>query len=279
MLLRLLAALAVATSASAALLAPAAWAEPTEHVVQPGETLTAIAQRYDLTLGDLLAANELPNPNLILVGQVLRLPSAPPAVEAAAGAPPGDALAPGEAPPRARTSARGGFRPAERPVHVVQPGDTLVRIARRYDLTVADLLAVNALPNPHLLQIGQELILPDGAASAAVAGESAEAPPAERWPAVGGRYPIGTTLRAQITMYCLRGRMRNGEEVHAGAAAADPSVFPTGTLVDVAGLGRYVVKDTFARDLGAVRLDIWEPSCAAAIVWGVRYRDVTVVGP
>lgn len=286
MVLRLLVALVVAASALGVPLAQHAWAEPTEHMVQPGETLTRIAQQYGLTLADLLAVNDLPNPDLILIGQVLSLPGAAPAPEPAAEPPEVDAAAPAEAPPRARPSARGGFRPPEA-THVVQPGETLGRIARQYGLTAADLLAVNELPNPHLLQVGQELLLPgDGAPAAvdaepaaAVAGESAAAQPAERWPAVGGRYPIGTTLSGRITMYCLRGVMRYGEYVHEGAAAADPSVFPGGTIVEVAGLGRYVVKDTFARDLGDVRLDIWSPSCAAAIVWGLRYRDITVVGP
>lgn len=48
-----------------------------EHVVQPGETLSIIAANYNVTLESLLAENDLPNPDLLSVGQVLRLPGAP----------------------------------------------------------------------------------------------------------------------------------------------------------------------------------------------------------
>ncbi len=47
---------------------------PSEHIVQSGETLSAIAARYSISLDALLAANDLENPNLLSVGQVLALP-------------------------------------------------------------------------------------------------------------------------------------------------------------------------------------------------------------
>ncbi len=50
---------------------------PDEHLVQPGESLSAIAARYNLSLDALLAANELENPNILSVGQVIALPEVP----------------------------------------------------------------------------------------------------------------------------------------------------------------------------------------------------------
>jgi len=47
---------------------------PTEHTVQSGETLSAIAARYNISLDALLTVNELENPNVLSVGQVLSLP-------------------------------------------------------------------------------------------------------------------------------------------------------------------------------------------------------------
>ncbi len=44
------------------------------HVVQPGETLAAIAQRYGVTVEAILALNQFSNPNLIEVGQELLIP-------------------------------------------------------------------------------------------------------------------------------------------------------------------------------------------------------------
>jgi LysM repeat protein len=46
----------------------------TIHVVGAGETLGQIAERYDVALADLMAANNLDNPNILAVGQTLTIP-------------------------------------------------------------------------------------------------------------------------------------------------------------------------------------------------------------
>ncbi|RME69904.1 MAG: LysM peptidoglycan-binding domain-containing protein [Chloroflexi bacterium] len=45
-------------------------------------------------------------------------------------------------------------------VYVVQPGDTLIEIALRFNLNPAELALVNNLPNPDLIYPGQALVLP-----------------------------------------------------------------------------------------------------------------------
>jgi len=54
---------------------------PATHVVQRGENLAMIAQKYDVPVLDLMAANGISNPNLIKVGQELKIPGgeSPPA--------------------------------------------------------------------------------------------------------------------------------------------------------------------------------------------------------
>ena len=47
------------------------------HTVAAGDTLTRIADRYGLTIASILAANDLANPDLLEIGQVLQLPQAP----------------------------------------------------------------------------------------------------------------------------------------------------------------------------------------------------------
>ena len=44
------------------------------HIVRTGETLTQIAARYGLTVRALVAANEIPIPNRILVGMQITIP-------------------------------------------------------------------------------------------------------------------------------------------------------------------------------------------------------------
>ncbi|MCW5878914.1 MAG: LysM peptidoglycan-binding domain-containing protein [Anaerolineales bacterium] len=62
---------------------PAVRSEYSEYVVQPHDFLSAIAQRFGVTLEALIAANTLVNPNALEVGQVLRIPP-----QAAAGSGP-----------------------------------------------------------------------------------------------------------------------------------------------------------------------------------------------
>jgi LysM repeat protein len=47
-------------------------------------------------------------------------------------------------------------------VYIVQPGDTMSKIAGRFDIPLADLIAANAenIPNPDALQIGDQVIIP-----------------------------------------------------------------------------------------------------------------------
>ncbi len=46
------------------------------HTVAAGDTITRIALRYNISVSELLAANDLPNPDLLNVGEVLVLPQA-----------------------------------------------------------------------------------------------------------------------------------------------------------------------------------------------------------
>jgi len=73
------------------------YSEPV-HIVQPGETLYSIAWRHGLDHHQLAAWNQLDNPDLLMIGQRLRLrPSSVPASRGAAAAP---------APSRETASAR-----------------------------------------------------------------------------------------------------------------------------------------------------------------------------
>ena len=53
---------------------PALRTESEQYVVKPGDTLGTIAQEYSTSLDLLIDANELANPNILSVGQVLTIP-------------------------------------------------------------------------------------------------------------------------------------------------------------------------------------------------------------
>lgn len=52
--------------------------------------------------------------------------------------------------------------PVEPTVYIVQPGDTLSSIARKFDISLEDLMRANGLTDPDYVLLGQELVIPIG---------------------------------------------------------------------------------------------------------------------
>jgi murein DD-endopeptidase MepM/ murein hydrolase activator NlpD len=109
-------------------------AEPPQevfHVVERGETLFSIAQRYGSTVDALAHANRLVDPTRIYVGQRLRIPT-------------------------------GGVEidPQSTSPYVVQAGDTLMSIATRYGTSWQTLARVNGILAPDVLYAGQVVRVP-----------------------------------------------------------------------------------------------------------------------
>lgn len=138
---------------------------PVTHTVQPNETLSEIAETYDLSLANLMAVNGIENPDAITVGQELRLPGINPLPAVSAPEPP--LAAPSASPPidAAELSAYSLNRR-----YAVQFGDTLSQIAARYDVTQEALRTLNRLDDPGASQLraGQILVLPATASELAV---------------------------------------------------------------------------------------------------------------
>jgi len=72
---------------------------------------------------------------------------------------PGAVVTPGAPAANQATSAP---TPAEPTVYIVQPGDTLSSIARKYDVSLEDLMRANNIANADYVQLGQELKIPIG---------------------------------------------------------------------------------------------------------------------
>jgi LysM repeat protein len=103
--------------------------------VQSGENLFRIALQYGLSYQQLAAHNGIANPNFIVVGQVLKIPS---------GASGGVVTPPS-----------GGAG-----THTVQPGENLFRIALKYNMLYTALAAANGLSFPYTVYPGQRLVIP-----------------------------------------------------------------------------------------------------------------------
>ncbi|MGM9882925.1 glycoside hydrolase family 25 [Lactobacillus reuteri] len=95
------------------------------YIVQPGDTLSAIATKYGTTYQSLAAINSIGNPNVIQVGQVLKVTGQPTAEN----------------------------------TYFVQSGDTLSGIATKFGTTVSDLVSRNHIANPNVIYVGQKIYL------------------------------------------------------------------------------------------------------------------------
>lgn len=117
---------------------------PATHTVRIGETLSEIAAAYGVTTAELMALNNITNPNQIRIGQELVLPE---------------------------SAIRIGRPTIAVPTHTVGPGETLSQIARQYDLSLARLMYLNGISDADAIYVGQVLRLPVTVATAeAVAG-------------------------------------------------------------------------------------------------------------
>lgn len=110
------------------------------YTVQSGDTLSAIAAKYGLSVATLASLNGITNTNFILVGQVLKLGTVSANVTTAAST-------------TTTTSSNNGGS------YSVQSGDTLSAIAAANGTTVAALAALNGITNTNLIHVGQSIKL------------------------------------------------------------------------------------------------------------------------
>jgi phospholipase C/LysM repeat protein len=111
------------------------------YAVQPGDTLSEIAERFGTTVGAMAQANGgIEDPNLIFAGQSLRVPTELPANLPYTGGPPPTSLA--------------------QETYLVQPGDSLSEIAERFGTSVKAIAQASGIENPNLIFVDQVLYVP-----------------------------------------------------------------------------------------------------------------------
>jgi uncharacterized protein YkwD len=103
-----------------------------EHTVQRGETLLGIAVENGVSMAAIQLANQMGSSIDLWAGQILRIPS----------------------------STQWLDENYFWVIHVVETGETLVSVANQFDLTVDDILRVNAIADPDLIHPDQTLVLP-----------------------------------------------------------------------------------------------------------------------
>lgn len=122
------------------------------YTVKSGDTLSGIASQYNTTVNQIVSLNQLSNPNLIYVGQVLKLKNS-----------------------QTTNSSSSSSSTAATTVgtYTVKAGDTLSAIASRYSTSSSTLASLNSLSNPNLIYVGQVLKVSSNASTSSSTSSSA----------------------------------------------------------------------------------------------------------
>lgn len=97
-----------------------------EYTVEEGDSVRTIAQQYGVTNETVIWENDLTDPDLVAVGQVLHI------------------------------------LPFSGLIHEVRPGDTLASVANGYDAPIDGVISANHLEPPYIIVVGQKLAVPGG---------------------------------------------------------------------------------------------------------------------
>lgn len=101
------------------------------YIVREGDTLTAIAIRFDTTVNELMELNNITNPNLIYSGEILKIPTV-------------------NNKKSESVSSKQYIK-----TYIAQSDDTLSGIAKKFNTTVDKLLKINHITNPNLIYPGE----------------------------------------------------------------------------------------------------------------------------
>jgi murein DD-endopeptidase MepM/ murein hydrolase activator NlpD len=169
-----------------------AWDGGTAVTLQHGESVETVARRYGVPVSAILRANNFSDASRITPGMRIVIPSyqgvgqshaqapqpsqqtynPPPPRQQTYTPPPPRQYSPPPAQPRA--SAQSGA------THVVNPGETLYSLGRRYGVSHVDIANANGIHNETALRVGQRLTIPGSGNARASTTTPFSPPPAPR---------------------------------------------------------------------------------------------------
>ena len=96
------------------------------YVVQAGDTLNSIANRLEVVVSRIIAANPHVDPLNLRIGQIICIPACPP----------------------------------NHTAKIIQQGDTLYAISQAYQVSIASIVDANPGIDPNYLRVGQRICIP-----------------------------------------------------------------------------------------------------------------------
>ena len=178
------------------------------HIIQKGDTLYRVAERYDINLDSLMQINNMNEKSILEIGTILKVP-----------------ISSGQ-------------------ICMVVPGDTISSLAERYQVSVEAFLAANPDKDCDDLVVGEQLTIPDRKsksvpASNLEASRSISLPGMMAWPIEGTiSSPYG--WRASGFHHGLDIANKIGTQIHAAAAgkvsfAGYKPIYGRTVIIDHAG--------------------------------------------
>ncbi len=167
----------------------------TTYTVQRGESLGIIAAKFNTTYIELARLNNITNPDVLAVGQVLQVP----------------------APAGTTTPSTGAAEPAPQPTtgtYTVQRGESLAIIAAKFNTTYIELARLNGIADPDVLKVGQVLQVPGAPPPPAPEEPAPPQPTGPTTPTTGPPPPStantsGFELGGQALSFAHPGQMKN----------------------------------------------------------------------
>lgn len=114
----------------------------TTYTMKKGDNLSTVAQKYGVSVSDIIKANNIKNPNKVAVGTKLVIP------------------------PKTKK-------------YTVQKGDTLTGIAKKFGTTLSALKSANNIKDTDKLYIGKVLVVPGGTTVAQASKPAAQPAPSK----------------------------------------------------------------------------------------------------
>ncbi len=107
------------------------------YTVRKGDTLTAISKKYNTTVKLIVNLNEIKNSNLIYTNQKLKIYA------------------------NSQKQELEGDNSCGKILYKIKYGDTLSKLALRYDLTVSEIAKLNNITNPNKIYAGNIIRIPN----------------------------------------------------------------------------------------------------------------------
>ncbi len=139
------------------------------YKVKSGDTLTGVAQRYNIGLGDLAAANNLKTNSNLILGRTITIPAngtvSASTTASNASSTSNSNKGSSSASAEATSSTASGKKLGNTESYKVKSGDGLIALARQFGVSVEDLAATNDLATNAQLQRGQTIKVPKATVS------------------------------------------------------------------------------------------------------------------